>query len=132
MIANAKANLEQNKDTMEKIMKNSSQQLSKKIRAFERKYTETYLMDKSRLDECHETLEELFKRSKAIQEIRSKVILYREFLKLLKERDDVNDQLECSKDYEFVHQLHSNTIKLWKMILYWKKRREMCYTTPFL
>ena len=57
-------------------MHNSSLVLSKKIKGFEKKYVETYLQDKSRLEDCTETLEELFKRSKAIHEIRSKVILY--------------------------------------------------------
>lgn len=79
--------LAQNKETMERIMNSSSGVLSKKIKAFEKKYVETYLHDKTRLDDCGDTLEELFKRSKAIHEIRSKVILYREFLKLLYEND---------------------------------------------
>ena len=73
---------------MEKIMSSSSSVPSKKIKAFEKKYVETYLHDESRLNDCGDTLEELFKRSKAIHEIRSKVILYREFLKLLYEKDE--------------------------------------------
>jgi Mg2+ and Co2+ transporter CorA len=84
----SKEQLAQNKETMEMIMKSSSAVLSKKIKAFEKKYVETYLHDKSRLDDCGDTLEELFKRSKAIHEIRSKVILYREFLKLLYENEE--------------------------------------------
>lgn len=44
-------------------MQSSSLVLSKKIKAFERKYIETYLQDKSRLDDCADTLEEIFKRS---------------------------------------------------------------------
>ena len=84
--------LAQNKDTMERIMNSSSQVLSKKIKAFEKKYVETYLHDKSRLDDCGDTLEELFKRSKAIHEIRSKVILYREFLKLLYEKEPNSEE----------------------------------------
>lgn len=89
-------------------MRSSSLVLSKKIKAFEKKYVETYLQDKSRLEDCSETLEELFKRSKAIHEIRSKVILYKEFLKLLYEEDpDGEEKLEknkltCSEDYEFL------------------------------
>ncbi len=59
-----------------------------KIMSSEKKYVETYLHDESRLNDCGDTLEELFKRSKAIYEIRSKVILYREFLKLLYEKDE--------------------------------------------
>ena len=73
---------------MERIMQNSSMVLSKKIKGFEKKYIEAYLSDVSRYEDCAETLEELFKRSKAIYEIRSKVILYKEFLKLLYEEED--------------------------------------------
>lgn len=83
------------------------------------------MQDKARIDECHQTLEELFKRSKAIQEIKSKVILYKEFF-------DRKVELESSKNFDKLHELHIQTINLWKMILYWRKRREMCYTTPFL
>jgi hypothetical protein len=89
---------------MEKIMHSSSLVLSKKIKAFEKKYVETYLQDRNRLDDCADTLEELFKRSskywlgyvilciEAIHEIRSKVILYKEFLKLLYEDDPDKDK----------------------------------------
>jgi len=130
--------LAQNKETMERIMKNSSGVLSKKIKAFEKKYVETYLHDKARLDDCGDTLEELFKRSKAIHEIRSKVILYREFLKLLYENEAkpeekmAQNKLSCAGDFESLQEIHKHTIRLWKILLYWKKRRQMCYNTPFL
>jgi hypothetical protein len=123
---------------MEKIMKSSSGVLSKKIKAFEKKYVETYLHDKSRLDDCGDTLEELFKRSKAIHEIRSKVILYREFLKLLYENEAnpeekmAQNKLSCAADFESLQEIHKHTIRLWKILLYWKKRRQMCYSTAFL
>jgi hypothetical protein len=74
----------------------------------------------------------------AIHEIRSKVVLYKEFLKLLYEDDPHREEklkknkLQCSDDYEFVNSIHKETIKLWKMLLYWRKRRQMCYNTPFL
>ena len=103
---NAKVGLNNNKETMEKIMKGSSAALSKKIRAFEKKYIENYLQDRSRLEDCTETLAELFKRSQAIHEIRSKTILYREFLKLLYEEDpEAEEKLEknklsCQEDYD--------------------------------
>jgi len=121
--------LAQNKGTMEQIMSSSSNVLSKKIKAFEKKYVETYLHDKSRLDDCGDTLEELFKRSKAIHEIRSKVILYREFLKLLYENDEnpqekmAQNKLSCAEDVETLQEIHKHTIRLWKILLYWKKRR---------
>jgi uncharacterized Fe-S cluster-containing protein len=120
---------------MQTIMHTSSDTLSKKVRAFEKKYIETYLKDKSRIDDCHQTLEELFKRSKAISEIKQKVILYKEFYKLLQLLDNEDlvedakksaDELKCSKNYERLTDLHNQTINLWKMVLYWKKRSEMC------
>lgn len=119
-------------------MSSSSSVLSKKIKAFEKKYVETYLHDESRLNDCGDTLEELFKRSKAIHEIRSKVILYREFLKLLYEKDEnpkqkmEQNKLTCADDFEVLQEIHKHTIRLWKILLYWKKRRQMCYNTPFL
>lgn len=134
----AKEQLSQNKETMERIMKSSSSVLSKKIKAFQARYVETYLHDKSRLDDCGDTLEELFKRSKAVHEIRSKVILYREFLKLLYENDPdseakvAKNKLSCAEDFEQLQDIHKHTIRLWKILLYWKKRRQMCYNTPFL
>lgn len=120
-------------------MKSSSTVLSKKIKAFAKKYEETYLREKGRLEDCGGTLEELFKRSKAVHEIRSKVILYREFLKLLYENEPGaeakvadSDTLPCARDFEALQELHKHTIRLWKILLYWKKRRQMCYNTPFL
>lgn len=126
------------KDTMEQIMSSSSNMLSKKIQAFQKKYVEAYLQDESRLADCGDTLEELFKRSKAIHEIRSKVILYREFLKLLYEKDEnpkekmEKNKLSCAEDFEKLSDIHKHTIRLWKIMLYWKKRRQLCDSTPFL
>jgi hypothetical protein len=91
---------------MEDIIMMSSKALSNKIKSFESKYIENYLIDTSRLEECAETLEELIKRSKAIHEIRSKVILYKEFLKVLYETELPENQrlseksLSCVKDCE--------------------------------
>jgi len=31
-----------------------------------------------------------------------------------------------------VQDLHKQTIRLWKMVLYWHKRNHMCFNTPFL
>ncbi len=84
----------------------SQKALSNKIKSFESKYIENYLIDTARLEECAETLEELIKRSKAIHEIRSKVILYKEFLKVLYETELPENQrlseksLSCVKDCE--------------------------------
>ena len=119
-------------------MKGSSQALSKKIKAFEKKYVENYLQDQSRLEDCSVTLEELFKRSTAIHEIKSKVMLYKEFLKLLYEDDENAQQkleknkLSCSEDCDFLQEVHKHTIRLWQNLLFWKKRKRMCYETPFL
>lgn len=90
------------------------------------------------MEDCSETLEELFKRSKALHEIRSKVILYKEFLKLLYENDkDAEEKLEknklsCQDDCDNLQDIHRHTIILWKMLLYWRKRRTDAYKTKFL
>ena len=44
--ATTKNNLKSNRETMETIMKGSSNSLSKKIKSFEKKYLENYLKDK--------------------------------------------------------------------------------------
>ena len=116
----------------------SSDGLSLKIKAFEKKYVETYLQDRTRLERCKETLDELLRRSQAIIEMKSKVVLYKEFLKILYE-DDVDAEakiqrkkLSCSEDCDFIEAIHKNTIKMWKVFLYWTKKRQICFTTPFL
>ena len=65
----------------------SQEVLSIKIKAFEKKYVETYLQDKTRLERSKETLDELLRRSQAVLEMKSKVVLYKEFLKILCEDD---------------------------------------------
>lgn len=91
---------------MEEIIKTSSLALSNKIKSFESKYVEFYLQDKSRIENTGETLDELKRRDTAIHEIRSKVILYKEFLKVLYENDPqenrkvTEDSMSCVKDCE--------------------------------
>ena len=134
----AQEGLQKNKESMEKIMNGSSKALSKKIKSFEKKYVENYLQDQSRLEDCSVTLEELFKRSTAIHENKSKDMLNKEFLKLLYENDPEaeeklsKNQLSCSEDCDFLQDVHKHTIRLWQNLLFWKKRKRMCYETPFL
>jgi hypothetical protein len=64
-------------------MLRSSESLALKIKAFEKKYVETYLQDRTRLERAKETLDEIFRRSQAVLEMKSKVVLYKEFLKIL-------------------------------------------------
>jgi hypothetical protein len=91
------------------------------------------MLDKARLEDCAETLEELLKRSNAIHEIRAKVILYKEFLKVLYENEPLSEQrlteksLSCVSDYENLQTIHKHTTRLWKYLLFWRKRRNMCY-----
>ena len=65
-------------------------------------------------------------------------MLYKEFLKLLYEEDeDCEEKLEknklsCFEDSEFLNEVHKHTVRLWQMLLFWKKRRQMCYETPLL
>lgn len=104
--AKAQHNLAANKSKMEEIIKTSSLALSNKIKSFESKYVEFYLQDKSRIENTGETLDELKRRDTAIHEIRSKVILYKEFLKVLYENDPqenrkvTEDSMSCVKDCE--------------------------------
>jgi hypothetical protein len=35
--------------------------------------------------------------------------------------------LSCVKDCETLQDIHKHTIRLWKYLLFWKKRRAMCY-----
>ena len=121
------------------------------------------------MEDCAETLEELFKRSTAIHEIKSKVMLYREFIRLVLPSNEeenetggsrqqtsdldrgftqnshlksqkaikvdtpvVGPKLSCEEDCDFLQEVHKHTIRLWQMLLFWKKRRRLCYKTPFL
>lgn len=132
--------LAQNRETMHKIMIVNSDKISKSIKNFHERYVARYVRDSTRLEDCGETLEEIYKRSKSLHELRTKVIMYREFLRMLYEEDTKDgskkdeDQytLKCMNDYEMMYEIHRHTIRLWKILLYWKKRRQMCYMTPFL
>ena len=66
LIEKAEQGLKTNKSSIEQNMFKSSQSLSLKIKAFEKKYVENYLQDKQRLDHCKDTLEELLRRQSAI------------------------------------------------------------------
>jgi pyruvate/2-oxoglutarate dehydrogenase complex dihydrolipoamide acyltransferase (E2) component len=116
----------------------SQEVLSIKIKAFEKKYVETYLQDKTRLERSKETLDELLRRSQAVLEMKSKVVLYKEFLKILCEDDTEAElkikllRLTCDDDCQKMEEIHKNTIKMWKVLFYWSKKRQACFTTPFL
>ena len=60
------------------------------------------------------------------------------FLKVLYE-DDVNakeklerKKLSCAEDFDFLIEVNKATVSLWDVILYWRKKRHICYTKPFL
>jgi|LauGreDrversion4_2_1035121.scaffolds.fasta_scaffold57339_2 hypothetical protein len=107
----------------------SQEVLSIKIKAFEKKYVETYLQDKTRLERSKETLDELLRRSQAVLEMKSKVVLYKEFLKILCEDDTEAElkikllRLTCDDDCQKMEEIHKNTIKMWKVLFYWSKKR---------
>ena len=42
------------------------------------------------------------------------------------------NKLSCADDFENLQEIHKHTIRLWKILLYWKKRKQMCYNTAFL
>lgn len=62
-------------------------------------------------------------------EMKSKVVLYKEFLKILYEDDKDAEQklkqrrLSCDEDCIKMEEIHKNTIKMWKIFLYWTKKR---------
>ncbi len=70
--------------------------------------------------------------------MKSKVVLYKEFLKILYQDDkDAESKAErkklaCAEACEFIEEIHKNTIKMWKLFVYWINKRHLCYTTPFL
>ena len=138
LIEKAEQGLQTNKSAIEQNMFKSAQSLSLKIKAFEKKYVENYLQDKNRLDHCKDTLEELLRRQAAIHDIKAKVILYKEFLRILYEDDiDAKEKLEsrklsCVEDCETIEMIHKNTLKMWKVFLYWAKKRHLCFSAPFL
>ena len=60
------------------------------------------------------------------------------FLKVLYE-DDINakeklerKKLSCAEDFDFLVEVNKATVALWDVILYWRKKRHICYTKPFL
>ena len=119
-------------------MLKSSESLALKIKAFEKKYVETYLQDKTRLERAKETLDEIYRRSQAIVEMKSKVALYKEFLKILYSDDnDAESKIErkklaCAEACDCIEQIHKHTIKMWKLFVNWISKRHNCYTTPYL
>ena len=41
-------------------------------------------------------------------------------------------KLSCATDCDAMEEIHKNTIKMWKIFIYWTKKRQQCFTTPFL
>lgn len=65
-------------------------------------------------------------------------MVYKEFLKVLYE-DDINakdkivsKKLSCAEACEKIEEVNKHTVRLWDVLLYWRKKRHVCYTKPFL
>jgi len=75
-------------------------------------------------------------------------MVYKEFLKVLYE-DDINEnrlqnnfqnskdkivskKLSCAEACDKIEEVNKHTIRLWDVLLYWRKKRHVCYTKPFL
>ena len=70
------------------------------------------------MEDCAETLEELFKRSTAIHEIKSKVMLYREFIRLVlpsNEEEEGSRQQTTDLDRGFTQNSHLKSQKAIKV-----------------
>lgn len=87
------------------------------------------MQDVSRLENCAETLEEIMKRGLAIQEMKQRVLMYKESLKTLYE-DEANAEqilkkkpLKCAEEMEKTEDIHKHTVRLWEVLRYWKKKR---------
>lgn len=103
------------KPSLEEQLIENSLQLSKKIKKFENKYVNHYLQDIQRLVNPINTIKELEKREEALLTMKTKVELFEEFAESLIEIGTSltkNNQLQCRKDYEILHMLHYDTIKL--------------------
>jgi hypothetical protein len=97
-----------------------------------------YLQDVGRLETCNETLEELMKRQLVIGEIKVKVLMYKESLKTLYE-DEPNaeeilkqKQLKCAIESDKTEEINKHTVRLWEVLRYWRKKRQICNNKPFL
>ncbi len=66
------------------------------------------------------------------------MVLYKEFLRILYEDDiDAKEKLasrklSCVEDCDSMEIIHKNTLKMWKVFLYWAKKRHICFSMPFL
>jgi hypothetical protein len=101
-------------------MQQSCQSLSVKIQAFERKYIEHYIEDQTKLNDPQQTISEIKYRQKMIEDIRSKVTLYKECLSVM---ETAAVDPACFQDYEGVERLHTRTFKMWQLIAQWKEMK---------
>ena len=112
-------------------MKMSSSTLSSKIKTFEQKYIAHYIDDAGRLDDCQATLSEVALRQKAIDEIESKVLLYKECVDILADGPTGSPRdLTCFEDFKRLHAVHQKTLRLWKTLSSWRVQRATLYDTP--
>ena len=70
------------------------------------KYIEHYIEDHSKLNDPQQTISEIKYRQKMIDDIKSKVTLYRECMSVIESKIDST----CFEDYEGVEKLHTRTL----------------------
>lgn len=107
--------------------------LSRKINKFQTKYTSRYLQDPIKMIYSLNILKELDQREEALAAMKERVESYEEFNKALKVLETTAEvpELPCRKDFADIFTLHCDTLKLWKLINYWKKHYEEWSKTIF-
>lgn len=114
-------------------LKRGAAKLSRKINKFQAKYTSRYLQDPGKMNYSSNMLKELEQREEALSAMKERVDSYEEFDKALKvlESEESSVDLTCRKDFNDIFTLHCDTLKLWKLINYWKKHYEEWSKTIF-
>ena len=126
------AHYEEYKGFFEDQLDRNSAKLGRKIKKFETKYVERYLKEPERLQNTSAVVNELEKREEALATMKQRVEAFEDFEKELSSvRGASAKELQCRKDFELLFALHCDTLKLWKLVGFWRTRMNQWLTTPF-
>lgn len=129
-IAKAEAACQESKPFFEQQIVRNAEKLSRKIRKFEEKYKEHYLMDNSKVSSPEGVLRDLEKRETALATIKQRVEVFASFETVLTAAEG-GESLSCVGDFKRVFDLHCDTLKCWKLAVYLVKNREIWHESPF-
>lgn len=129
-IAKAEAACQESKPFFEQQIIRNADKLSRKIRKFEEKYKEHYLMDSSKVSSPEGVLRDLEKRETALATIKQRVEVFASFETVLS-AEAGGESLSCVGDFKRVFDLHCDTLKCWKLAVYVAKNREIWHESPF-